>query len=113
MATVSPGLLELLWHDFDFREERLREIATERLRQVPPPALEDYVVATYFLALRTRQLRDIGHEIAYHATSGIHHPPEGSLLAECTGEAVGVGPVAGQRVGPGPGGECRGAGDHE
>ncbi|MDA0989727.1 MAG: RuBisCO large subunit C-terminal-like domain-containing protein [Verrucomicrobia bacterium] len=90
MATVSPGLLELLWHDFDFREERLREIATERLRQVPPPALEDYVVATYFLALRTRQLRDIGHEIAYHATSGIHHPPEGSLLAECTGEAVGV-----------------------
>ena len=60
------------------------------LAQHPPPPLEDFVVATYFLQLRSWTLSQAAREISYHATSGTRDVPEGSLLAECTGKAVGV-----------------------
>src|SRR5215831_14105632 len=90
MKPVDPSILDLLWYDAEFREERLREIVRERLAEKPPPALDDQLVASYFFAFRTQTLTEAAKEISYHATSGTRHPPAGSLLEECTGEAVGV-----------------------
>jgi len=88
--TLDASTLELLWHDADAREIRLREIITQRLQENPPPQIDDQVVATYFFALRTTTLKKAVDEIAYHATSGVKHPPPGSLLDQCTAKAAGV-----------------------
>jgi len=90
MRAISSDHLASLWIDLDVREERLREIAIDRLLESPPPTLSDQIVATYFLALRTKQLAEVGEDIAYHATSGWKNPTPGSLVAECTGKTVGV-----------------------
>lgn len=90
MIPVSPKTLKLFWHDNDLREEHLRDIVTERMTANPPPVLEDYIVATYFFAFRTQTLKAAAPEISYHATSGIKHPPRGSLLEECTSKLIGV-----------------------
>lgn len=92
MRHVSSDLLDLLWRDWDLREERLREVVEDRRGRLPSPQMEDHIVATYFLALRTKRLRDIGTDIAYHATSGTRNPRPGSLLAACTGKAIGIDP---------------------
>ena len=75
MKPIDYDLLDLLWFDGDVREVRLRQLATERLTARPAPAVEDHVVATYFLALRTTPLAEAAKEIAYHATSGVKNPP--------------------------------------
>ena len=80
MNNIDSRTLDSLWHDFDAREDQLREIATDRLKLKPPPIIDDQIVASYFFAFRTHTLADAVEEIAYHATSGIHHPPPGSLL---------------------------------
>src|SRR6266568_1787943 len=87
----APGskLLELLWHDAEPRELRLRDIITERLAASPPPAVEDSIVASYFFAFRSLKLNEAVAEIAYHATSGMKHPPPGSLVEACTAKPVG------------------------
>lgn len=90
MEAIDPSTLELLWHDADARETRLRQIVTQRLQENPPPQRNDQVVATYFFALRSMTLKEAVGEIAYHATSGVKHPPPGSLLEQCTAEAAGV-----------------------
>src|SRR5215831_17667344 len=90
MKPVDPSILDLLWYDAEFREERLREIVRERLAEKPPPALDDQLVATYFFAFRTQTLTEAAKEISYHATSGTRHPPPGSLIEQCTGKPVGV-----------------------
>jgi len=90
MKTITSTTLDLLWHDADARETRLRQIITERLSATPPPALEDQIVATYFFALRTWSLQQAAKEISYHATSGTKDVPPGSLIEQCTGRAVGV-----------------------
>ena len=90
MKAIDSATLELLWHDFDAREERLRAIAADRLAASPPPMIDGQIVATYFFAFRTRTLADSVEEIAYHATSGTHHPPPGSLLDQCTAKPAGV-----------------------
>ena len=87
---IESGTLDLLWHDFDAREERLRAIATERLAERPPPMIDGQIVGSYFFAFRTHKLADMVEEIAYHATSGTHHPPPGSLLDQCTAKPAGV-----------------------
>ncbi len=100
MQLLDPSTLEILWHDADAREVRLREIVSRRLEDNPPPRIDDQVVATYFFALRTMTLKDAVGEIAYHATSGVKHPPAGSLLEQCTAKAAGVDPFdAGGRIG--------------
>ncbi len=81
---------DLLWFDADAREMKLRQLVMARLAESPPPPVDDQIVATYFLALRSRQLQQAAKEIAYHATSGVKHPPPGSLLAQCTAHAAGV-----------------------
>jgi len=81
---------QLLWHDSAAREERLRAIITERLAAKPTPQIDDAIVATYFFAFRTMKLEKAVSEISYHATSGIKHPPAGSLLEQCSAKPVGV-----------------------
>jgi hypothetical protein len=53
-GVVEPGQpdkeYEQLWYDADAREETLREIVSERLAAIPPPSMDDFVVATYFFA---------------------------------------------------------------
>src|SRR2546425_950190 len=90
MKPLDSGTLELLWHDAEGREVRLREVITERLAVRPPPQFDDYIVATYFFAFRTMKLEDAVEEISYHATSGVKHPPPGSLLEQCSAKAGGV-----------------------
>jgi ribulose-bisphosphate carboxylase large chain len=92
MKPLDAKTLDLLWYDADAREMRLREVVRDRLREKPPPLLDDQVVATYFLAMRSLTLTEAVAEIAYHATSGTKHPQPGSLVAECTGKAAGIDP---------------------
>ncbi|MDB5351095.1 MAG: hypothetical protein JWN86_2342 [Planctomycetota bacterium] len=90
MKTVSPAVLDALWHDADAREVLLRSIVTERLAKNPAPAIDDHVVATYFFAFRSQKLEEAVSEISYHATSGVKHPPRGSLLEACSARPAGV-----------------------
>jgi ribulose 1,5-bisphosphate carboxylase large subunit-like protein len=90
MKPLSSQTLDQLWHDFDAREDQLRAVVAERLAASPPPVLDGQAVASYFLALRSMKLADAVEEIAYHATSGIHNPPPGSLLDQCTAKPAGV-----------------------
>lgn len=90
MTPLDSSTLDLLWHDADAREVRLRRVITERLATQPPPAPDDQIVASYFFALRSWSLEQMAKEIAYHATSGTKDIPPGSLLEQCTGRAVGV-----------------------
>ncbi len=90
MTPLDSSTLDLLWHDADAREVRLRQVITERLAAQPPPAPDDQIVASYFFALRSWSLEQMAKEIAYHATSGTKDIPPGSLLEQCTGRAVGV-----------------------
>jgi ribulose-bisphosphate carboxylase large chain len=90
MKALGPVTLETLWHDDDAREVCLRQIVGERLAENPASAVEDHVVATYFFAFRTLQLEQAVEEISYHATSGVRHPPTGSLLAQCSARCAGV-----------------------
>jgi ribulose-bisphosphate carboxylase large chain len=90
MKTLDWDSLKLLWHDADAREVSIREIVTDRLAERPPPCLDDQIVASYFFAFRTMKLKDAVAEISYHATSGIKHPPPGSLLHQCTARAAGI-----------------------
>jgi ribulose-bisphosphate carboxylase large chain len=90
LEAISSTLQEQLWHDADAREQQLRRVITERLSAQPPPRLDDQLVATYFLALRSWSLQHAAKEISYHATSGTKDIPPGSLLEQCTGRAVGI-----------------------
>ncbi len=90
MKALGSKQLQLLWHDAEPRELRLREIVTERLAASPPPAVEDSIVASYFFAFRSLKLKEAVAEIAYHATSGMKHPPPGSLVEACTAKPVGI-----------------------
>jgi ribulose-bisphosphate carboxylase large chain len=92
MKALDSETLNLLWHDTDARELRLREIISDRLGGRPPPCQDDEIVATYFFALRSLKLKEAVAEISYHATSGIKHPPPGSLLEQCTAQATGIDP---------------------
>ncbi len=90
MELINSQSSQLLWFDNDAREVLLRQIVQERLAEKKPPCLDDYIVATYFFAFRSTKLEDAVEEISYHATSGIHHPPVGSLLEQCSAKPVGV-----------------------
>ena len=92
MNSIDPHLLELFWYDSDRREEQLRRVITERLAANPAPKSDDYVIASYFFAFRTLRLDHAVEEISYHATTGIKHPPPGSLLDQCSAKAAGVDP---------------------
>jgi ribulose 1,5-bisphosphate carboxylase large subunit-like protein len=90
---MKPGddeYADVLWFDADAREMKLRQWIMARLSESPPRPIDDQIVATYFLALRSTQLHQAVKEIAYHATSGIKNPPPGSLLAQCTARATAV-----------------------
>ena len=90
MNYVDDKTAQLLWHDSEPRELRLRDVIAERLRARPAPKMEGYIVATYFFAFRTQKLAEAVEEISYHATIGVKHPPKGSLLEQCAAKAAGV-----------------------
>jgi ribulose-bisphosphate carboxylase large chain len=90
MRFLIPAIANHLWHDADERETLLRGVVTERLATRPPPLIDDAVVASYFFALRSMKLERAVEEISYHATSGVKHPPKGSLLEACSAKGVGV-----------------------
>ena len=90
MSVIDPTTLQTLWYDQEAREALLRQVIRERLALNPPPAMDDFITATYFFAFRTMKLIDAVEEISYHATSGIHHPPAGSLLEQCSARPAGV-----------------------
>jgi len=82
--------MAMLWHDAEPRELQLRQVISDRLRDSPPPRVEDHIVATYFFAFRSTKLIEAVEEISYHATIGVKHPPKGSLLEQCAAKAAGV-----------------------
>jgi ribulose-bisphosphate carboxylase large chain len=90
MKPLDNQTLQLLWTDPEPREVLLRRIITERLAENPPPTSNDAIIATYFFAFRTMTLDYAIEEISYHATSGIKHPPAGSLLEACSAKPAGV-----------------------
>jgi ribulose-bisphosphate carboxylase large chain len=90
MKPVDDATRNLLWYDNDAREVRLRQVIQDRLAERPAPTSPEHVIATYFFAFRSMQLADAVEEISYHATSGIKHPPAGSLLAQCSATPAGV-----------------------
>jgi len=90
MKAVSADILGILWYDLDRREEHLRRVIEERLALNPPPTSPDHIIATYFFAFRTMRLDHAVAEISYHATSGVKHPPPGSLLEACSATPAGV-----------------------
>jgi ribulose 1,5-bisphosphate carboxylase large subunit-like protein len=90
MTPLKAEHLETLWYDLDAREELLRRVVTERLAQSPPPADDDYIIATYFFAFRTVTLSKAVAEISYHATTGVKSAPPGSLLDQCSAKPAGV-----------------------
>lgn len=87
---VESKSAQVLWQDMDARESLLRRIVTERLVASPPPAMDDYIVATYFFALRTSKLEGAAEEISYLAASGVKNPPPGSLLDQCSAKPAGI-----------------------
>jgi len=90
MNHVDSATMDGLWHDFDAREVTLRQVVEDRLGANPPPSVPEHVVATYFFAFRTMTLEKAVEEISYHATSGVKHPPAGSLLERCSAHQAGV-----------------------
>jgi ribulose-bisphosphate carboxylase large chain len=90
MKPVPSSLVARLWDDFDAREELLRQIVGERLSEIPAPVVPEHVVATYYFAFRKQTLTKAVEEISYHATSGVKHPPKGSLLEACSAREAGV-----------------------
>jgi ribulose-bisphosphate carboxylase large chain len=92
MRHVDAATMDQIRHDFDAREVLLRRVITDRLSEKPTPSVPGHVVATYFFAFRTMTLEKAVAEISYHATSGVKHPPKGSLLEECSARQAGVDP---------------------
>lgn len=90
MTYVDGKTIDLLWHDAEPRELRLRDVIADRLRERPAPQIDDHIVATYFFAFRTTRLDHAVEEISYHATIGVKHPPKGSLLDQCAARAAGI-----------------------
>jgi len=88
VARLSEKTLELLSIDLDDREERIRQIVGDTLRDLPAPDLSAHVVATYFVVARTMGPAQVGGEIAYHMTTGVRSAPPGSLLEACSGQVV-------------------------
>lgn len=87
---IPAKLIGSLWHDSDARDQALRAVVGPRLMAKPAPQPDDFIVATYFFALRSWSLEHAAKEISYHATSGTKEVPPGSLIEQCTGKLVGV-----------------------
>jgi ribulose-bisphosphate carboxylase large chain len=90
MTFINSTTLNTLWYDLEGREALLRSVVSERLVLNPPPTSSEHIIATYFFAFRSQKLEKAVSEISYHATSGIKHPPAGSLLEACSAKPAGV-----------------------
>jgi len=88
MVRFSDSTLKTITQDLDKREDLIRQAVCDQLAQMPRPDLSEQIVATYFVCARTMKVEQTGREICYHMTSGIRHPPAGSLLEQCTGRVI-------------------------
>ena len=90
MKPIEANIMDQMWFDLEAREMLLRRIVTERIAVNPPALSEDHITVSYFFAFRSNTLEEAVKEISYHATSGIKHPPAGSLLEACSAVPAGV-----------------------
>jgi len=72
----------------DQREMEIRRMVYEHLAQFAHLSDENAIIATYFVVSSAKPLDQVGKELVYHQTSGIKNPPEGLLVAECTGHFI-------------------------
>ncbi len=86
----SEDVLNAMVYDLDKRQDLIRRFVCDRLAEKGPVRSADHIVATYFAHSRANTLKGVGEAISYHMTTAEHNPPPGTLLAECTGEVLGV-----------------------
>ncbi len=86
----SEDAYTAMMYDLDKRQDLIRRSVCDRLAEQEPVRSPDHIVATYFAHSRANSLKDVGEAISYHMTTAEHNPPPGTLLAECTGEVLGV-----------------------
>jgi len=87
---APSSVIDALRYDLDARADTIRRFVCERLSAMGRIRSADHIMGVYLVVSRSRDLQAAGGEIAYHMTSGVHHPPAGTLLAECTGEVFAV-----------------------
>ena len=88
MQQVSSTVIEMMQIDLDEREEQIRRVVFDVIKELPEPDLSDQIVATYFVAARQKTPAEVGDEIGYLMTSSVHNPPPGTLLDQCTAKLV-------------------------
>ena len=86
--SLTHDTIAALLYDLDARADRVRAAVYERMAVRGAVRSPEHIVGTYFAVSRAHSLREVGEAISYHMTSGAHHPPPGSLLAECTGQVL-------------------------
>ncbi|HEY3415585.1 MAG TPA: RuBisCO large subunit C-terminal-like domain-containing protein [Armatimonadota bacterium] len=97
---LAPNIREALSTDLDSRAALIRQVVVEQLQERGPVTSPEHVVGAYFVMSRTSTVAEVGETISYHMTSGVHHPPVGSLLEACTGQVLAAEPFdASGRVG--------------
>ena len=89
MEILSAKVLAQINVNLDEREQTIRGVVYDALSREPAPDVSEAIVASYFVCANTRTVSQVGGDLCYHMTSGVHHPQPGSLLDECTGKVVG------------------------
>lgn len=88
MKNVDDEALKIIRQDLDQREETIRRLVYAALEELPAADTSEHVVATYFIAAKSRSLAQVGEELSYITTTSVKDPPANSLLAECTGRVI-------------------------
>ncbi|MHB9023267.1 MAG: hypothetical protein ACYC7E_03705 [Armatimonadota bacterium] len=87
---ITQELLTAMTYDLDARAAQIRAYVYERMAAREPVQSPEHIVGTYFAVSRSQDIAAVGEDISYHMTSGVHHPPADTLLAECTGQVLAV-----------------------
>ncbi|MFA6472497.1 MAG: RuBisCO large subunit C-terminal-like domain-containing protein [Candidatus Latescibacterota bacterium] len=88
MKNPDSRTIAMLNDNPDTREDIIRTIVYESLETLEKPDLSKHIAVSYFVCAKTLSPYKVGREIAYHMTSGVRNPPQGSLLARCNGEVL-------------------------
>lgn len=90
--TIDTNILADMSYDLDQRAAAIRAVVVDRMREKGTVRSDEYIIGAYFVVSRSLRLHDVGETISYHMTSGVHDPPPGGLLAECTGQVLATDP---------------------
>ena len=88
MTSLDDLTLDAMRYDLDERAALIRRVVVERMEARGPVRSPEHIVGAYFVVGRASTVQEVGENISYHMTSGVHHPPAGTLLAECTGRVL-------------------------